>query len=259
MQVSDSNASFIDQARQRLDNWFAAKWWKARFTFSVTRAEKADELVAKGSVDLVTLMQCAHWTDQDAMVKSIASSYTPNGTLLVVQINPVLNIIGNGAVKEAVDRLFEFWGRNILEARGGKNSLMGTSYLPQGNAGVECVPLPEAVFIQDATKRGSISMCRNEAQRRTRFQDKKGLVAPSRADSQHRRYEYTNNEAEGTGWRYEVGSNWFRGLIGTVEQKSRLHLYEGHLREVERLLKETSAIGIVEIEWTVSLLLATQK
>ena len=141
-----------------MDAWFAEHWWKGRFTFSVTKAEKADEIAAKGSVDLVTLIQCAHLTDHDEMVDSAARSLGPNGTLAVVQINPAPTVVSNDVVREAVTRLFHFWGRNMLEAKGGKESLMGTRYLPQGNAGVECIPLPEGAFIQDVTKRIDINV-----------------------------------------------------------------------------------------------------
>lgn len=129
MHVSDPNASFIEQARHRLDKWSAENSYKSNFSFSVTPAERADEAVAKGSVDLITLMQCAHWTDQDAMVHSVATSLASNGTLAIIQINPTPMVVGNETVNLAVRQLFEFWGQNILEARRGGESLMGTRYL----------------------------------------------------------------------------------------------------------------------------------
>ena len=66
-------------------------------------------------------------------------------------------------------------------------------------------------------------------------------------------------KGRGEGWKYEVDASWFRGYIGTLEQESRLHLYEEHLQEIEKIVKETSETGKVTIEWTVAILLATRK
>ena len=257
--VSNSNASFIKHAREVIDRWFAEKWWKARFTFSVTQPETANEAVAKRSVDLTTLMQCAHLTDQEAMIHSVADSLTSKATLAIVQINPAPYVIDNDAVKQAVDRLFAFWGENTLETGGGPQSLMGTTYLPQGNAGTHCVPLPDELFIQDSVQRFDINV-RERGRTPHAIPGQEHLVMPSQATSEHEKEEFSSDEdAEGAGWRQEVGVSWFRGLLGTMEQKSRLHLYETHLKEVERVIRATSAIGVVEIEWTVSLLLATRR
>ena len=87
----------------------------------------------------------------------------------------------------------------------------------------------------------------------------KTWLATSRADPQHRRYEYTSEDAEGEGWRYEVHAGWFRDFVRNSEGASRLGLYEEQLREVERLISRTSPNGKVEMEWTVSILLATKK
>ena len=256
--VSDSNATFVKQAKQRLDKWFAEHWWKAKFTFSVTSAENADEVAARESVDLVTLMQCAHWMDQEAMVKSVGASLAPNGTLAVVLIRPVPTVIGNESVNAAVQRLFAFWGKSVAAAAGGKEALMWQRYLPQGNAGTECIRLPDPTFIQDVTKRIEINV-QGRGRAPHAIRGLEDLVAPSQANSQHRRYEYTSEDPEGEGWRYDVKANWFRGLIGTLEQESRLRLYDEYLEEIERLVDETSPGGTVTVEWTVSLLLATRK
>ena len=75
--VSDISPEFVGEARKKLDDWFERRFWKPRFTFSVTAAEKAHKVVAKRSVDLIALLQCAHWTDQDAMIRSTAASLVP--------------------------------------------------------------------------------------------------------------------------------------------------------------------------------------
>lgn len=86
------------------------------------------------------------------------------------------------------------------------------------------------------------------------------LIAPSRANLRHARHQYfSSQDAEGVGWRYEVEAEWFRGVIETLEQNNQLHLYEDHLQEIEKLVKQTSYSGMVEIEWAVAVLLSTRK
>ena len=256
--VSDPKAGFIEQARERLDVWFEKHWWKGRFTFTVTPAEKAGEIAAKRSVDLVTLMQCAHWTDQDDMVRSVAASLTPNGTMALVHIHPEPTVVGNDAVSTLVRRLFEFWVENIIEAAGGTDSKLYKSYLPQSNAALESVHLPEDLFIQDVTKRIYINV-RGQGSSAFIVSGSEGMVADSRASPQHRRYEYSSDDSEGTGWRYDVEGSWFRGYISTLVQEGSLGEFEEHFKDIETAVNETSPNGKVTVEWPVAVLFATRK
>ena len=194
--VSDPKPAFIVQARQRLDQWFAEHWWKSRFTFSVTAAENADEVAAKRSVDLVTLMQCVHWTDQDRTVESVAASLAPNGTMAIVAYNPAPAVVGNELTNQAVRQLFAFWADNIIDAAGGKESMLAMKFIPQENSGVESILLPDGLFIQDVTKRIEINITgRGEAPHA--LPGHEHLMGLSRANPLHRRYEYSSEEREG--------------------------------------------------------------
>ena len=46
--------------------------------------------------------------------------------------------------------------------------------------------------------------------------------------------------------------------MATMEQESRLHLYNEHLQKIETAVKETSSSGKVTIEWPVAVLFATR-
>lgn len=256
--LSDAKPEYIAEAKSKLDKWFEDYWFKARFTFSTTPAEKADEPVVKGSVDCVTMMQCAHWVDQKATVHAIARSLTPNGSLIVVSINPSPVIVDNKIVKEAVDRLFNFWMRNVLEFAGGPDSQTAQTFVPQHNSGVESIPLPEGDWIQDVTKRIDINV-RDRGKAAHAAPGYEAVVLPSHANDQHRRYAYTSEDPEGQGWQYRVDAAWFRGYISTLARKDRLHLYEDCLAEVESAIAESTPDGIVVIEWVVAILLATRK
>ncbi|KAK3686961.1 hypothetical protein LTR37_019315 [Vermiconidia calcicola] len=255
--ASDRKSANIERARQRLDSWHAENWWKGKFTFSVTPAEKAHEIAALGSVDLVTLIECAPWTDQDAVVDSVAKSLAPNGTLAVDTTNPAPTVIGNELVNALVRELFDFWINALLQELH-PNSTIGKRYLAQANSGVECVPLPEGKFIQDVTKRIDINTHGRGSDAHA-LPGHEDMALPSRAHPDHRRYEFSSEDPEGRGWRYEVEASWFRGLIGSTGKEGRLHVYESRLREIERAVTETTSTGTVMIEWTVALLLGTRK
>lgn len=203
-------------------------------------------------------MQCAQWLDQDAVVAAVARSLSPNGSLVVVSVNPAPTVVDNDTVNTLVRDLFQYWLANVLEAAGGKDSMMSRRYVPQGNAGMECFPLPDGAFIQDVTKRIDINATgRGSAPHAVPGHE--ALLAASRADAQHRRYAFSSDDPEGEGWRYQVDVEWFRGYLGTIEQKSRLGVYEDRLEQIERVIREQTGDGKVTIEWTVGVLFATRK
>lgn len=253
--VSDAKSQFIDEAKKRLDKWSAMNPSKGTFSFSVTPAEKADEPVVNGCVDLVTLMQCAHWTDQDAMTDAVVKSLAPTGTLAIVSINPSPCVVGNEVVKAAVNRLFTFWMSKVLEFSGGPEGATAKRFVPQHNSGVDSVPLSEDLFTPDAVKRIEINT-RGRGKAAHAAPGYADLVAPSRASALHQRYEYSSEDPEGEGWQYDVEAQWFRGYLSTLARKDKLPLYESHLRETERAIRETTSRGMVTIEWTVAILLA---
>lgn len=256
--VSDTNKSFVEEARRRLDQGSTKVQHTASFSFSVTAAETAHEPLPIGGVDLITLLECIHWTRQAEVVKSIATSLATRGTLAVVQYNPVPLVVGNPDIDSAVRRMFHFWAETMLEVSGGVQSAMGALYLPQGNSGLESVPLLEESFVPEATKRIHINVYGKGASAFV-MPGQDEMVAPSRARPQDARYEYTSDDAQGQGWRQIVDVSWFRGLIGTLEEEVRLPLYEPYLQEIEKLMSELLPDGKVTIEWPVSILLATRR
>ena len=149
-------------------------------------------------MDLVTLMQCAHWTDQDATVQSVAASLRPNGTMALVFVNPEPTVVGNNTVSALVRRLFSTWVTNILEAAGGQNSELYSRYIPQSKSGLESVKLPEDIFIQEVTKRISINL-RGRGKAAYAITGSENRIARSRADLHHKRYAYTSEDPEGKG------------------------------------------------------------
>ena len=55
--------------------------WEGNFDFSVAAAEQAHTCVADGSVDLAMLIEAAHWTNAEAMVRIVAKNLAPMGSL----------------------------------------------------------------------------------------------------------------------------------------------------------------------------------
>lgn len=256
--VSDTNHTNVAKAREKLGEWYAQNWWKAKFSFSVTAAENADECVACGSVDMVTLMMSAHRTDIEATVRSVARSLAPNGTLAIVQYSPACTVVDNETVNAAVQSLFKVWGQQIMRTADSENGSTAQRGMVQGNSGLDYVPLPEGLFIQDVTKRIKINL-RGRVEKAFVLPGQEGRVACSRVGPDHRKYEFCCPEKEAEGWQQEVDAAWFRGFISSVEQEGKLHLFEDHFRSVEDAIRDTCSDSTVTIEWTVAVLLATKK
>ncbi|KAF2163640.1 hypothetical protein M409DRAFT_57147 [Zasmidium cellare ATCC 36951] len=255
--VSDPNVENLSQARQRLDKWYAENWWKAKFTFSQTTAEQANECVANGSVDLCTLMMSAHWTEGNGekFVAAVAESLAPNGTLAVVQYNPCPRVVGNERAAEAVRELYTTYGRVIREkipwARG---------LVEKNNSPLDWVDLPEGVFIQGVTKRVKINAYSRESDELFCIPGQEDLWAESRVGKEQRKYWYDEGrDKEAEGWRMEVGKEWFRGSLESLRQGEFMEEYEQVLMEVERVIRETTEDGRVVVEWAVAILVATKK
>ncbi|KAK5120721.1 hypothetical protein LTR85_006079 [Meristemomyces frigidus] len=256
--ISDSNPTNVSKARQRLGEWYQQNWWKAKFSFSVTAAEEACECGVPGSVDMATLMMSAHWTDVEAMVQSVGQSLAPNGTLAIVQYNPACTVVGNKPVNAVVQDLFQALGEELVRAAGGDKSLTGQRSMPQSNSGLDYVPLPEGTFIQDVTKRIKINV-RGRGDGAFVVPGQEERVAPSRVGALHRKYDFAFPDEEADGWRQEVNGPWFRGFISSMEQEGKLQLFEEHFEAIDRKIEDTTAGGMVTIEWTVAILLATKK
>lgn len=243
---------------------------RGRFTFSVGKPEEADQCVTDGSADMVCLTESAHFTtDPETMVRSIAASLSPGGTLVMVTHRPLAQVIGNNQVREAVDRLFEAWGRKPWEVACGE----GKRARQQFAMGLDFVPLPEDLFKQEETRRITINT-RGKAHVVFRApwdasEDDDDLkmstdemmdLPTSRVDGKEKRVEYSDEDEAGKGWRHEVGWESFRTRIAMFDGPETVKRLEPNLMEIQELIMRTSPNGVkVVIEWAVAVVLATRK
>ncbi|KAI6869705.1 hypothetical protein KC338_g3370 [Hortaea werneckii] len=243
---------------------------RGRFTFSVGKPEEADTCVMDGSVDMVCLTESAHFTDDpEAMVRSIAASLSSGGTLVMVTHRPLAQVIGNNQVREAVDRLFEAWGRKPWEVACGE----GKRARQQFGMGLDFVPLPEDLFKREETRRITINT-RGKAHVVFRApwdasEDEDDLkmsademmdLPTSRVDGKEKRVEYSDEDEAGKGWRHEVGWESFRTRIAMFDGPDTVKRLEPNLMEIQDLIMKTSPNGVkVVIEWAVAVVLATRK
>ncbi|KAI7478018.1 hypothetical protein KC351_g8521 [Hortaea werneckii] len=243
---------------------------RGRFTFSVGKPEEADTCVMDGSVDMVCLTESAHFTDDpEKMVRSIAASLSPAGTLVMVTHRPLAQVIGNNQVREAVDRLFEAWGRKPWEVACGE----GKRARQQFGMGLDFVPLPEDLFKREETRRITINT-RGKAHVVFRApwdasEDEDDLkmsademmdLPPSRVDGKEKRVEYSDEDEAGKGWRHEVGWESFRTRIAMFDGPETVKRLEPNLMEIQDLIMKTSPNDVkVVIEWAVAVVLATRK
>ncbi|KAI7464438.1 hypothetical protein KC357_g7906 [Hortaea werneckii] len=243
---------------------------RGRFTFSVGKPEEASTCVTDGSVDMVCLTESAHFTDDpEAMMRSIAASLSPGGTLVMVTHRPLAQVIGNNQVREAVDRLFEAWGRKPWEVACGE----GKRARQQFGMGLDFVPLPEDLFNREETRRITINT-RGKAHvmfhaPRDASEDDDDLkmsademmdLPTSRVDGKEKRLEYSDEDEAGKGWRHEVGWESFRTRIAMFDGPETVKRLEPNLMEIQDLIMKTSPNGVkVVIEWAVAVVLATRK
>lgn len=253
--VSDPSSTTLSQARDRISEFYAANWWKSTFSFSVGTAEESAAAVAKGSVDLISMMMCAHWCDDaDVMMEAVAEALAPNGTLAVVNYAPCCRVVGNEVVDAALGKLWTKWGGRFAEG--------ASRRIERNNSPLDSIGLREErgdeVWIQDVTKRIKINF-RERGDEAFVIPGSGGKVAKSRVGEKQRKYSFSDEDEEGAGWRNEVDAAWLRGYLGSIEKVENFHVYEEELQEVEKALKETTKDGMVVVEWAASILLATKK
>ncbi|KAF2719654.1 hypothetical protein K431DRAFT_286456 [Polychaeton citri CBS 116435] len=264
--VSDPSAVSIKLARDNLSKWRAHNLWRGTFSFDVRGAESSDEGLAAGEVDLVTVMEAAHLVlDIDAMVEAIWRQLGSNGTMAVVVYSPAVQVVGEepstAGVRNAVESLFRKWTGEVLKAHNGEESAHAKTVFPQNQTGADFVPVPEEMFIQDATKRIRMNTY-------GKGNEKFGIPgvehmtgrAKLRVGKEHRLYEFkTSEDVEAEGWRAEVDPDWFKGYIESLGQDGKMEVYARELEQVESAIRAASSTGRVTIEWVVALLLATKK
>lgn len=201
-------------------------------------------------------MEAVPWYEAEDLMKSVAESLAPNGTLALFYYKPAPSVLDSDNVHAAVQGLFEAWQQIVLKKPTDSTPL--TSKLPQINSGLDFVPLPETFFIQDVTKRIYINACGKKGAA-FRLPGKDVPVAASKISSEHRIYEFEDSDEEGSGWRQNVDASWFRGLLSSMGMEGKEDFLEEHFSDIARQVNETMSDGKVTIEWTAAVLLATRK
>ncbi|KAK3700718.1 hypothetical protein LTR37_015800 [Vermiconidia calcicola] len=253
--VSDPSTAGLATSRQLLSAWAADnKKSRGRFTFSTGKAEQSHDAVADGTVDMAIVMEGAHLADPEMLVRSAAQTLAKDGTLALVSYSPICRVGGNPRANEAVQRLFTAWGRKPFDVVCGEGS--GKKYFSQG---LDFVPLPEDLFDQARTRRISINTAGRKA-----F-DVPGTTADasdSRVHNNERRHDFSSedNEEVATGWRQEVGPEFFRSMTAALLGQGSTQQFEKYFEEIQSIVYETSPNGLmIDVEWTVAIVLATRK
>ncbi|EMC91369.1 hypothetical protein BAUCODRAFT_325724 [Baudoinia panamericana UAMH 10762] len=269
--VSEPSSSGLATTRQSLSEWGAQNAKKrGRFTFSVTKPEQAEECVADGSVDMAVMTECAHFTNAEEAVRSIAMTLVPGGTLAIVTHRPVAQVVGNEKVAAAVERLYDAWGRRPWDVAAGTESRTQQLF----SMGLDFVPIPSDLFVHDRTRRITI----NAHGRPREFFHVPGVdqaadedaanmspadmmdMATSRVNENEKRVNYGEEDEQGRGWRYEVGWESFRTRISMLDSPETVRRLEPQLKEIQDLIMKTSPNGVkVVVEWSVAVVLASRK
>ncbi|KAK0297139.1 hypothetical protein LTS00_004418 [Friedmanniomyces endolithicus] len=271
--VSDPTQTGLSTSRNTLTEWSTANPKKrGRFTFSVCEPENSTEAFADASVDLVVLMDSAHFTDAEATVRSAAQTLAPGGTLAIVTHNPISHVVGNEKVAAAVAALFQAWGRRPWEVACGLEAKSQQRF----SLGLDFVPLPEELFVREKSTRITINAHGRPrdffhvpgVQEESDSMPLMGVESPeelfemttSRVGDKERQVHYGEEDEQGRGWRYEVGSESFRTRIAVMDSPQMVVRLEPELKEIERLIMRTSPNGVkIVIEWAAAVVLATRK
>lgn len=256
--VSEPQPTGLATSRQLLSTWSASnKKSRGRFTFSNTTPEQGHEAVADQTVDLAIMMQGAHFTDAELMVRSAAQTLSKDGTLALVTYTPTCRVTGNPRANEAAQRLFAAWGVQPWtvacgDARGQK----------QFSLGLDFVPLPEDLFDPSKTRRITIN---TQNKGSAAFQvpiAAKSDASDSRLRSDEKCQDYSSEIADDVakGWRQDVGPEFFRSLTAALVGSQAANGFEAHFKDIQKIAHETSPDGInITVEWTVAIVLATRR
>ncbi|KXL50588.1 hypothetical protein M433DRAFT_426182 [Acidomyces richmondensis BFW] len=264
--VSDPEPNGVATSRKLLGQWSAANPKKrGRFTFSATKPEDVHECCADASIDLAIITEGAHFTSAEAMVRSAATTLVKGGTLAIVTHRPIGKVVGNEKASEAVQRLFEAWGRRPWDVACSTNSKAQRQF----SLGLDFVPLPEELYAREKTQRISINTY-GQARQMFRIPDDEEdapmstdemMDMPcSRVDEKEKRHEYSEQDEYGKGWRQEVGWESFRTRISLLDSPETVQRLEPYLKEIQEIIEKTSPNGVkVVLEWAVAVVLATRK
>lgn len=252
--VSDPAPSGLATSRQALSAWAAEnKKSRGRFTFSSGKAEQGHESVADGTVDLAIMMEGAHFTTPEAMVRSAAQTLAQHGTLALVSYSPICHVNGNPAANAAVQKLFTAWGQQPWDVVGGDSRSK-----KQFSLGLDFVPLPEDLFDQTKTRRIMINYGKNAFAVPGVTPD----ASDSRVRNGERHHDYTseNSDDQAKGWRQDVGPEFFRSMTAALVGAGQVQQFEEHFNEIGKIVHATSLDGItITVEWTVAIVLATRR
>ncbi|KAF2483810.1 hypothetical protein BDY17DRAFT_116001 [Neohortaea acidophila] len=256
--ISDPSSTGLSKSRTAMTLWSGEnKRSRGRFTFSNGKPEQGHEASADRTVDLAIMVEGAHFTNADTMVRSAAQSLSSSGTLALVSYHPVCRITGNPRANEALQRLFAAWGSQPWDvvcgdARGQK----------QFSQGLDFVPLPAELFDISKTRRITINT-QNKGSAAFQVPGAPIVdVSDSRVHPSERRQDFSSENADdqAKGWRQEVGPEFFRSMTAALIGPMGVQRYEEDFKKIGDIIHETSPNGIlVTVEWTVAIVLATRR
>jgi SAM-dependent methyltransferase len=259
--ISDPNPRNVSIAQTWLSNQHKENQSNGRYTLGTCAAERVETMFADGSVDFSCLMMAAHWTDVDRMIQSVARTLASDGTLAIVHYHPVCRVLNNDIVDRSVQALFRVWGEEVVryaKEQDGDDAPTIKRGMPQSNAGLDYVPLPKELFFQDNVRRITIN-AGGRGEKAFLVPGQESLLAASRTEVCHVKREFAHPDKEAEGWRQEVSPEFFRGFIKSMMQEGNLLKFDEAFKIVEAAIEETTTNGMVTVEWTVAILLASKR
>ena len=229
--VSDPNDGYVTLARKILVEELSIP--DSRFRFLQEGAENSS--IDAGTVDLITVCECIHWTDTDAAIKEFGRELKVGGTLAITYYTiPV--IAGNDRARSAWRAIWDAFSERA------RSDLLDHAFRIV-NAGLNSLEFPEGEW--EAVKRVLINA--HGSVDTFLINDR---VAESRVKAKEEKV-WVEDDVD---WMDEQGIDWFKGYLTTwvppIPESEIGHLWD----ELEVALKGKK----VKIETPVAMIFATK-
>lgn len=229
--VSDPNDGYVTLARKILVEELSIP--DSSLRFFQEGAEKSS--VKAGTVDLVTVCECIHWTDTDAAIEEFGRELKAGGTLAITHYTvPV--IVGNDQAQSAWRGIWDAYSERA------RSDLLDHAFKII-NTGLNPLEFPEAEW--NAVKRIFINT--HGSVDTFLINDR---VGESRVNAKEENV-WVEDDAD---WMDEQGIDWFKGYLATWVPRISESEIEDFWDELELALKGKK----VKIETPVAMIFATK-
>jgi SAM-dependent methyltransferase len=274
--VSDPSAENLAQAGKNLSEVFrttrhtAVSGRPCTFSFAQCGGEDAHLRTAANSVDVMTVMEAAHWMDAEKLMDSAAQSLKRNGTLAIVMYGPRVFIKDSSRANDALGLVMRRVMENVVSKPTEDEELRSrfNRAVQHTRVGLDFIPFNDDKWCLARSRRVRINgrgKGRYPHDILNPFDDEKGETPPGSRVRDHEVYlhfDQGEGDPEAVGWRKKVSKTWFRPYAATINPQSPAETMEmEELGLLEKILAEEFPDDDREIvvEWVVDIVLATKK